>query len=144
MATPMAFPDITQLVPHRPPMLLVDEVVSLEGAKVVCRTTLTPETPFVEGGEAPVLLAIELFAQSAAVLTSLLAVQTGATIDSGALLGTREIRFFGDTLRAGEVLDIHVEQTLAMGMMAHVDCALYRGEERLAEGSVQVMAGAPG
>lgn len=136
-------PPITDLVPHRPPMLLVDEVVSREGQKVVCRTTIRPDTMFVEDGSIPALVAIELFAQSAAVLTSLLAVQTGVAIDSGALLGTREITLHTDRFEVGDVLEVHVEQTMAMGMMAHVDCALYRGDERLAEGSVQVMAGAP-
>lgn len=136
-------PDITQLVPHRPPMLLVDEVVELEGSRVVCRTTLKDDTVFVTDGEAPMLMAIELFAQTAAVLTSLLATRTEARIESGALLGTRKIELHGDTLKAGDVLEIHCEQTMAMGMMAHVECALFRGGEKLAEGSVHVMAGAP-
>ncbi len=139
----VSHPEITQLVPHRRPMLLVDEVVAREGTKVVCRTTLREDTLFVKDGQAPLLLAIELFAQSAAVLTSILAIKTGVAINAGALLGTREIVFEGDALRAGDVLDIHVEQTMAMGMMAHVDCALFRDGVRLAHGSVQVMAGEP-
>lgn len=98
---------------------------------------------FVEDGGIPAIVAIELFAQSAAVLTSLLAIKTGVVINSGALLGTRAIELFTERFEVGDVLDVHVEQTMAMGMMAHVDCALYRGDERLAEGSVQVMAGAP-
>ncbi|MGE0787430.1 MAG: hypothetical protein AB7S26_17285 [Sandaracinaceae bacterium] len=136
-------PAITTLVPHRKPMLLLDEVVERDGLRVVCRTTIRSDMVFVEDGRMPLAVAIELFAQCAAVLTSLLATKAGIRIDSGALLGTREIRLLADDLKVGDVLDVHCEQTMSMGMMAHVDCALYRAGERIAEGSVHVMAGAP-
>lgn len=124
-------------------MLLVDEVIAHEGLSVTCRTTIRADMPFVVGGEVPLLIALELFAQSAACLVSMLAGRGGAALTSGALLGSRETRFFADTLHVGDVLEIRCEEKMAIGMAAQIECALYREGERLAEGSINVMAGTP-
>lgn len=124
-------------------MLLVDEVVRHEGLTVDCRTTIREDMPFVRDGEIAALLAIELFAQSAATLVSLLAHQAGAPVMSGALLGTRQIDLHTDVLRVGDVLDIHCEEKMAIGMTAQIQCELRRDGVLLAEGSINVMAGTP-
>ena len=139
-----ALPPIEQLLPHRPPMLLVDEVVEHEGLRVVCRTTIREDMPFVREGEVPVLLALELFAQSACSLVALLASRGGRALRSGAILGSRHVALHADVLRVGDVLEIRCEEKMAIGMTAQIQCSLHRGEETLAEGSINVMAGAPG
>jgi predicted hotdog family 3-hydroxylacyl-ACP dehydratase len=134
---------MVELIPHRPPMLLVDEVIAHEGLSVVCRTTIREDMPFVRDGEVPVLLALELFAQSAASLVALLASRGGAPLTSGAILGSREIKLYGDVLRVGDILEIHCEERMAIGVTAQIACELRRGGELLAEGSINVMAGSP-
>lgn len=133
---------MVELIPHRPPMLLVDEVIRHEGLSVVCRTTIRDDMPFVQDGEVPVLLALELFAQSAATLVALLA-SGGQALMSGAILGSRHIALHEDVLRVGDVLEIRCKEVMAIGITAQVECELYRGEELLAEGSINVMAGSP-
>lgn len=39
----MDFPPVSSLLPHRPPQLYVDRVVSVEGGTVRCETDFTPE-----------------------------------------------------------------------------------------------------
>ena len=138
-----ALPAIDRLIPHRAPMLLVDEVVRHEGLTVDCRTSIREGMPFVRDGEVPALLAIELFAQSAASLVSLLARDSGTPVMSGALLGTRKIELHTDVFRVGDVLDIHCEEKMAIGMTAQIQCELRREGELLAGGSINVMAGTP-
>ena len=138
-----ALPAIDRLIPHRPPMLLVDEVVRHEGLTVDCRTTIREDMPFVRDGEIAALVVIELFAQRAATRVSLLAHQAGAPVMSGALLGTRQIDLHTDVLRVGDVLDIHCEEKMAIGMTAQIQCELRREGILLAEGSINVMAGTP-
>lgn len=142
-----ALPPIEGLIPHRPPMLLVDEVVHHEGLTVRCRTTIRDDMPFVKDGAAPALLAIELFAQSACTLVSLLATRAGNVPMTGALLGTRQIDLHTDVLRTGDVLEIHCEEKMAIGMTAQIQCEMRRVSSRdrelLAEGSINVMAGTP-
>lgn len=139
-----ALPPIDELIPHRPPMLLVDEVVHHDGLKVVCRTTIRDDMPFVQGGEVSALLAIELFAQSAASLVSLLAAGKRRGLAAGALIGTRSMRLHTDVLRTGDIVEMRCEEKLAIGPTAQIHCELRRDGVLLAEGSINVMAGTPG
>lgn len=136
-------PPLSALVPHRPPMLLVDELVAHEGRTVVCRTTIRDDHPFLEDGEVPALVAVELFAQAAAALVGLLAPAGGPSMQSGALLGSREVRLFTDALHVGDELEIRCTETWTVGPAAQMDCVLLRGGETIAEGSINVMAGEP-
>lgn len=134
---------LAPLVPHRPPMLLVDELVSHEGATVVCRATIRDDHPLLREGSVPMLVAVELFAQSAAALVGLLAPAGGPSMTSGALLGSREVRLYAEGLAVGDTVEIHCREVWTIGPAAQIECALYRGAEKLAEGSVNVMAGDP-
>lgn len=124
-------------------MLLVDALVSHEGRKIVCRTTIREDHPFARNGEVSMLVAVELFAQTAAALVALLAPPGGPSMTTGALLSSREVRFFTDALRVGDELEIHCEEVMNVGMAAQVECALHRAGARIAEGSINVMAGEP-
>lgn len=135
---------MVELVPHRPPMLLVDELVSHEGRKIVCRSTIGADHLFVRDGRAASsLVAIELFAQTAAALVGLLAPPDGPSMAQGALLGSRKIELFTGELLVGDVLDIHCEESWTIEMAAQIDCTLYRRGEKIAEGTINVMAGEP-
>lgn len=123
-------------------MLLVDEVIDHAGLRVTCRATIRDNMPFVRGGEVPLLVALELFAQSACTLMSLLASHRGGAMRSGAFLGTRKVVLHADTLRVGDVVDIHCEERMALGSTAQIECRLVRGGVTLAEGAINVMAGA--
>ncbi|MCA9606974.1 MAG: hypothetical protein KC619_15310 [Myxococcales bacterium] len=124
-------------------MLLVDEVIDHEGLRVTCRTTIREDMPFVKDGEVPLLVALELFAQSACSLVSLLAGERGGPLAGGAFLGTRKVELHGDVLKVGDVVDIHCEEKMAIGPTAQIQCRLERAGELLAEGSINVMAGTP-
>ncbi len=63
----MGFPPVEALLPHRPPMLLVDRVVELAGGRVVCAGRIPAGNPLVDSGQAPAILALELAAQTAGV-----------------------------------------------------------------------------
>jgi len=138
----LTLPAIDTLIPHRSPMLLVDEVIHHEGMRVTCRTTIRDDMLFVKDGEVPLLIALELFAQSACTLVSLLAKQGGNAMQTGAFLGTRKVELHGDVLRVGDVVDILCEERMAIGHTAQIHCRLVRDGELLAEGAINVMAGA--
>ena len=136
-------PPIAQLLPHRPPMLLVDEVLEHQGGTVVCKTTIRDDMLFVKNGEVSTLLALELFAQSAASLVALGAGPGGASLVTGAFLGTRKVELHAPSFKVGDELRIHCRQTLSVGVTTQIACQLFRGEELVAEGSINVMAGTP-
>ena len=70
-----SLPEIKSAIPHRSPMLLVDEVVSLDESSIVCRKTFSPDEFFFQGHYpgfplTPGVILCECAAQAGAVLLS--------------------------------------------------------------------------
>ncbi len=141
---PSAFPPLTELLPHRPPMLLLDELVAAEDASVTCRVTLRDDSPFVRDGKAPALVALEYFAQAVAALFAFKSYGSGAPPFRGLLLGARELDLSTPTLSVGETFEVLCREHWSSGPVAHYQCALSGAHERLAAGAITVLRGDPG
>lgn len=59
-------------MPHTGPSCLLDAVLEANAERTACRASIRPDHPYLDGGSVHSLLAIELFAQAAAVHRSLL------------------------------------------------------------------------
>ena len=65
----MSFPPLDDLIPHRPPMRLIEEIVGEVDGVFVCRGAIPTELAF--DGFASPMLGIEMGAQAAAVMAAL-------------------------------------------------------------------------
>lgn len=98
---------IKALLPHRPPILLLDQVDEfVPGDRLVATWTISRDEPCYreQSGAYPVPLVLESFAQAAAVLWLLSADEQAAGDHLFLLAGLRDCRFFsaafpGDVLR---------------------------------------------
>ena len=122
--------DLTHLlarIPHRGPMCFVDDVLEVGPTSVITTMTLRPDHILAdsEGAVSPVA-AIELFAQSAAVLMSHRTSGSDPNPVAGALLGTRGVDFYVPTLRVGDVLRVVAKESWGAGALAQFDCELFR------------------
>lgn len=97
-------------VPHRPPMLCLDEVGDDNASSVVCYTTIRPDFIFLDGDHARPAVMIELVAQACAVYLGLKAVREGRARGLGVLVGCREAEFLVDRLVVGDELTVTVER----------------------------------
>ena len=142
------FDAVLSRLPHAGPMLFIDRVVSVADPVLVSELTLRDDFILNREGEVSPLVAIELFAQSAAALMAHRSAKANAPKVSGALLGTRRLDCHVNVLRVGDVLQSEVREIFGAGALAQFDCVLYRvgGDmrERIAEGSINVAAGAIG
>ncbi|WP_434422091.1 ApeP family dehydratase [Nannocystis pusilla] len=138
----MAFPPLDEILPHRPPMLLLDALTAAEAESVTCRATVRAGAPFVAGGRVSALIALEYFAQAVAALFAYKA-RGGAGPFRGLLLGARDLELAVSHLRVGDVLDVDCREQWASGPVAQFQCILSRGDERLATGAVTVLRGDP-
>lgn len=138
----MAFPPLDEILPHRPPMLLLDALTAAEAESVTCRATVRAGAPFVAGGRVSALIALEYFAQAVAALFAYKS-RGGAGPFRGLLLGARDLELAVSHLRVGDVLDVHCREQWASGPVAQFQCILSRGDERLATGAVTVLRGDP-
>jgi len=64
-------PVLDDLLPHRPPMRFVEEIVTETDGGVVCAVRVPERSAFSAGGSAPALVALEMAAQSAATFEAL-------------------------------------------------------------------------
>lgn len=105
--------DIQQRIPHRPPFLWIDEVVELEGHRILARKTLPPDLDVFRGHypDFPVLpgvLQCEMCFQAGAILIAGI-----EPVEEGQVpVVTRQTDTqFRRMVRPGETLEIEVELT---------------------------------
>ncbi len=134
------FPPLTEFLPHRPPMLLIDELVECDEREVVCAVTVRADNPFVVDGRVPAMISIEYFAQSVAALYAWQH-RHGPAQGLGKLLGTRSLELAVDHFEVGDALTITGREAWRDEALAQFRCELHRGGERLAVASISVSHG---
>jgi 3-hydroxyacyl-[acyl-carrier-protein] dehydratase len=112
-SVPMKYADITRILPHRYPFLMVDRVVEVEaGKKVRAYKNVTANEPFFNGHfpglpVMPGVLQVEALAQTAAVLCTNLEGFSPAT-HVAYLMSLDEVKF-RRIVEPGDRLDLEVE-----------------------------------
>jgi predicted hotdog family 3-hydroxylacyl-ACP dehydratase len=108
---------IEDTLPHRPPMVLIDEIVAREPGRITVAVTVRPEALFFQRGRGmPVHVALEWMAQACAAYGGANARDAGGTPRIGFLLGTRDfcaIRSWfseGERFEVKAVLDFHDDE----------------------------------
>lgn len=139
----MAFPPLDEILPHRPPMLLLDALTAAEDQFVSCQVTVREGAPFVHAGKVSALLAVEYFAQAVAALFAFKARGGDGAPFHGLLLGVRDLDLEVPHLCVGDLLAVDCREQWASGPVAQYSCTLSRGSERLAAGAITVLRGDP-
>ena len=112
---------IAELLPHRPPMLLLDAVESVGDDSLVATVTISPESLFAEQDGVPAHIGLEYMAQACGALAGWLALEAGEPVRIGFLMGTRSMSIhrawfaIGERLTISAVLVYRDELTAAMG-----------------------------
>lgn len=138
------WPAIEDLLPHRPPMLLIDAVVTYTPQAITVAATPQADAWYVDAdGNMPPWIAIELMAQAIAAHEALWRHSQQQAPAPGVLLGTRRLDAQVSALPAGVTLGVHAEVVLrdAAGNGAY-DCRVTRdtspGGPCLVEATVKV------
>ena len=111
-----ALPEITVLIPHRPPLLLLDSVLEDEKDRCVAQTTVDPNAWYAEAdGSMPGWCGLELMAQAIAAHSGNRKRLQQKPVKFGYLLGTNDYRCLQPTFPAGAVLTVTVEHCFGEG-----------------------------
>jgi 3-hydroxymyristoyl/3-hydroxydecanoyl-(acyl carrier protein) dehydratase len=119
---------LVDLLPHRPPWLLVDRVIVREATRVECAKQLAGTDPLLFSAELPEVLIIEALAQAAACLN---AGELGQ--HRGLLVAAVGFEFHGRA-RAGETLRLVAVKEAALGGLVRFLGEAFMGEHLLARG----------
>jgi predicted hotdog family 3-hydroxylacyl-ACP dehydratase len=117
MASP--HPLIADLVAHRAPMLLLDEVVAWDGEALTAGLVIRPDSLFREAEGVPGHIGIEYMAQACAAFAGAQARAAGEPVRIGFLLGARNYVVHRPWFRLGDALRVTTRllyRDEAMGM----------------------------
>lgn len=119
-------PELSYLLPHTKPMLMVDELVAVGPEQVHCRTCVSGLNPFFDAQRQhlPGYVGIELLAQTVAGWAGYQAWQAGRQPDIGFLLGSRRYHSEVSAFDVGTVLDLYGERILDNQGMAVFSCRI--------------------
>ena len=132
------FPPIADLLPHGPPMILLDRIVAADEDGVVADLLVRPDLPLCRDGGLPAHAGLELMAQAIAAYAGLRAHRAGMPVKPGFLLGTRRYRSACDRFEAGQRLRIEVRRSYDDGEMANFDCVIRIAGRSVAEARLNV------
>ena len=135
------YPSIDTLIPHKPPMMLIAEVVGEveEGLVAIAR----PDSKAwyaTDDGSMPAWIGIELMAQSISAWAGLQAYKAGKPPKKGFLVGTREYTSKCSSFAAGKTLFIEVRKVFSDTKgLAAFNCLIRDETTTLAEAVVKVI-----
>jgi predicted hotdog family 3-hydroxylacyl-ACP dehydratase len=122
--------DLTQILCHRSPMILLDEVVEAGENYLVARVDIREGVPFyneVQG--VPAWVGLEYMAQAIAAFAGLRARDAGEPIPLGLLIGCRRYTSDKACFAPGDRIEVRVQELASEEYgFASFDCTLYAGE----------------
>jgi predicted hotdog family 3-hydroxylacyl-ACP dehydratase len=134
----LTLPPLAEVLPHAPPMILLDELVDFVPGRARCQVRLRPDSPLVEGGRVRALVCVEYMAQAVAAYAGLVSRAAGEAPRIGFLLGTRELQLATGFLLVGDLLAVDVEHVFGDDRIGSFRCRVSRGEEIVAQALLSV------
>ena len=130
--------DITEILYHAPPMILIDRVEGYDDETVASVVEITYDSPFLNDGKVPAYVGIEYMAQSVAAYSGIMALNSGADVKIGYLVSSRNVQLSCPAYTIGDILQIKVHLVYNETPMAVFDCTIHRSERLVAEARLNV------
>jgi predicted hotdog family 3-hydroxylacyl-ACP dehydratase len=129
---------IEQLLIHRSPMLLLDKVIGYNEAQVVASVIITESSPLLTSEGVPGHVAVEYMAQACGAYAGAMALDAGAPVKIGLLLGTRMCRVLVPWFRIGNRLTVSASIVFHDEQLAAFDCKIEIGDRLVADAQLKV------
>ena len=136
-----SFPDVAELVPQAPPMLLLKRVLEHESTHTICSVSVADSALFAEpDGSVPSWLGLEYMAQCAAVHGGMVSRARGEAPRPGLLLGSRRLSLLAAVFAAERMLRVTARHHRGESGLVSFDCSVCgEGSEGvLAEGRINL------
>lgn len=137
------YPAIELLLPHRPPMLLLDDIASADVDGITCRARVAADVsataPVAGTIPARPIWTVELMAQACAAWLGLGAYRRGEPIAGGWLVGVRDMVVHVDTLPCATGLTIRARHGFGGERLASFECEVSQGALTLGRATLNVL-----
>jgi predicted hotdog family 3-hydroxylacyl-ACP dehydratase len=126
----MDFRDIPvrELLPHDPPMVLLDRAISFEDATLIAEVDVRADSLLCQENGVPGWVGIEYMAQAVAAHAGCQARLEGKRPSIGYLLGTRSYKCSLAAFPVGETLQVHIESLYVEMALGAFACRIDMGE----------------
>ena len=136
-------PKILELIPHRPPMLLINRILTVSAKESSAEVFINKETPFYEKDlGVPATIGLEFMGQTAALIAGNEALKNPADAKLGFLLGTRKYQSTISYFKEKSVLIVECTEGAMVGVtLASFNCTIrYQDDpEIIATASLSVL-----
>ena len=131
-----------ELLPHKPPMLLLTSCSTADGERVTARCTVGEQCRLFQlpDGRYGTWMLIELMAQTVGIYAGLKNRAAGSAPRIGFLLGTRKFNVHTQYLAEGDVIDLSAEYIFYAdsGLPSQFDCRAYIAGREIASANLTV------
>jgi predicted hotdog family 3-hydroxylacyl-ACP dehydratase len=118
------YPPIEQLLPYRPPMILIDRMIEVTSTGSTCEVTIGPQTLFIEPRGVPAFVGLEYMAQAVAAYGGYKAYLAGGPMAIGFLLGTPQLKTYCQFFDCGQTLQIQVAHVWGDNELMQFHCTI--------------------
>ncbi len=134
----MTLPPVIELIPHRPPMLLIERVLSFEAGRVVCGARPTEACIFAREGAIPGVALLEYMAQATAACLALERPHDRGARSRGLLVSARHFSLAVPEIACGTELVVSALLSATAGPAASFECRVDAAEAQLASAELTV------
>lgn len=116
---------VREMLPHEPPMILLDEVIGILDDGLVAAVTIDRQKRFfVEGKGMPAYVGVEYMAQTCGLYAGYLALSQQQPVEIAYLLGTRDYQTACGWFAPGMRLLVRVKEVLREKPVGAFDCSI--------------------
>lgn len=127
-----------ELIPHRPPMRLVERLLEVDGKNGIVEAQIGPAALLIDAdGMLEDLALVEIMAQSYATLKGYIDRRDQLPLRQGFLVGIKRIVRHA-SVQADDLLQVHIRSIAELDDFAVAEAEIRRGDEVIAEGDVKV------
>ena len=119
---------LEDFLPHRPPMLLIDEIVEVSNDHAICRAAIKPDCVFLQGGVVHASAMIEVMAQCCVVVASERSAG-GERPRLGFIVSCREVDFAVDSFAVGDELVVTAKRVHGQHQLAVFACSVVQNDQ---------------
>lgn len=136
--------DVARVIPHKPPMLLIDRLLEVNERASVSETTLRPDMIFVdENGLLDAAAYPEIISQAVAAQEGFRRCGGRNPMAEGLLLGIKELEVFGAAI-VGDTLRIVLNKKTKFGDFGIITGEVYNSDKLIVRGEIKVWQSAAG
>lgn len=134
---PEPFPSVEDLLPQRHPMVLLDSIVTFEGADIVCASELHADSLFVREGRLEPLALVEHMAQAVAIWYGLSPRE--GRVGDGIVVALQGVELSADAPKVGDELRVEAHRLWDDGTLGKFESRVRVGERLLVCATVVVL-----